>query len=99
MKTPAASRNAESTQQRLPRKRKSPTAGTEVENEHPSGSTENAPTAPEAMDGNPSTTAENAPIEINAQGDTVEDPIIIDESTNNSDSNSANEADKNPKNT
>ena len=46
------------------------------------------------MDANPSNTAENATIEIGTQGDTVEDPIIIDESTSNSDSDSAQEADK-----
>jgi len=99
MKTRAASRNTESAQQRLPVKRISPTADREAENEHPSGSTENAPTVPEAMDANPSATAENAPIEIDAQGGTVEDPIIINESTSNSNSDSAKKADNNPKNT
>jgi len=52
------------------------------------------PPAAEEMDANPSDTAENATIEIDAQGDTVEDPIIIYKSTSNSDSDSAQEADK-----
>jgi len=43
---------------------------------------------------NPSATAENATIEIDAQGDTVEDPIIINKATSNSDNDSADEADK-----
>ena len=39
-------------------------------------------------------TAENAAIEIDAQGDTVEDPIIINESTSSSDDDSKDAADK-----
>jgi len=35
MKTPAASRSTESTQQQLPAGKKSPTADTEAKNEHP----------------------------------------------------------------
>jgi len=46
------------------------------------------------MDTNPSDAAENATIEIDAQGDTIEDPFIIDESTSNSDNDSAHEAEK-----
>jgi len=46
------------------------------------------------MDANLSNTVENATIEIDTQGDTVEDPIILDESTSNSDSDSAQDADK-----
>jgi len=58
--------------------------------------TNNPPTAVEA-ETNPSETAQNATIaiiEIDVQGDTVEDPIVIDESTSNSDNDSADEADK-----
>ena len=46
------------------------------------------------MDANPSDTAENATIEIDAQGDIVEDPIIINESTSNSDNDLAHKAEK-----
>jgi len=106
--TPADSHNAKKKHQQLPAKRKSPTADTEAKTDHPSGPTENAPTtivtentppAAEEMDANPSPMAENATIEIDAQGDTVEDPIIIDESTSNADSDSAQDADNNPKST
>jgi len=94
--------------QRLLAKRKSPTANTEAKTDHPSGPTENTPTTSlaentptedEEMDVNPSTTARNAPIKIEAQGDTVEDPIIINESTSNFDNNSEQDADNNPKST
>jgi len=91
-------RNAKGIHQQLPAKRKSPTADTEEKADRPSGPTENAPTndppAAEDMDANPSNAAENATIEIDAQGDTVKDPIIIDASTSNSDSDSAQDADK-----
>jgi len=46
------------------------------------------------MDANTSNTAENATIDIDARGDTVKDPIIIDEPTSNSDSDSAQDVDK-----
>jgi len=65
---------------------------------HPSGATETAPTkdppAAEEADANPSDTTENATIDIDAQGDTVEDPIIINESTSNSNNDSAGKAEK-----
>ena len=82
--------------QQLPAKRKSPTANTE--DNHPSNTAETATTndPPAAVEAetNPSDTAENATIEIDAQGDTVEDSIVIDESTSNSDNDLADEADK-----
>jgi len=56
--------------------------------------TTNDPLAAVEAKTNPSDTAENATIAIDAQGDTVEDPIVIDESTSNSDNDSADEADK-----
>lgn len=96
MGTPTAARTTQSTQQLLRAKRKSPPAETETENENTSGTTESAPTEAEEMDANTSGTAENAPIEINGCGNTVEDPIIIDDSDSNSDSNSEKEADNNP---
>jgi len=90
------SNNAKRIHQQLPAKRKSPTANTE--GTHPSGATETAPSnyppAVEEVDANPSDTTENATTEIEAQGDTVEDPIIIDESTSNSNNVSAHEAEK-----
>jgi len=89
-------RNAKRIQQPLSAKRKAPTANTEEK--HPSGAPETAPTneapAAEEVEANPFNTAENATIEIDAQGDTVEDPIIIDESMSNSDNDSAHKADK-----
>jgi len=89
-------RNAKTIQQQLPAKRKLPTANTEEK--HPSGATETAPTkdppAAEEADANPSDTTENATIDIDAQGDTVEDPIIINESTSNSNNDSAGKAEK-----
>jgi len=51
------------------------------------------------MDANPSAAAENGAIETDAQGDTFEDPIIVEKSTSNFDSNSTKEADNNPKST
>jgi len=73
--------------QQLSAKRSSPTANTEENTYHPSVPTENAqtngPPAAEEMDANPSDTAENATIEIDGQGDTVEDPIIIMPTTAN----------------
>jgi len=88
-------RKAKGIQQQLPAKRKLPTANTE--DNHPLSATEpattNDPPAAEEADANQST-AENATIKIDAQGDTVEDPIIIDKSTSNSNNNSADEADK-----
>jgi len=82
--------------QQLPAKRKSPTANTE--DNHPSNmaetATTNDPPAAVEAETNPSVPAENSTIEIDAQGDTVEDPIVIDESTSNSDNDSADEADK-----
>jgi len=91
-----ASHKAKRIHQQLPAKPKSPAANTEER--HPSGATETVPTndppAAEEMEANPSETAENATIEIDAQGDTVEGPIIIDESTSNSDNDSAHEVDK-----
>jgi len=56
--------------------------------------TTNDPPAAVEAETNPSVPAENSTIEIDAQGDTVEDPIVIDESTSNSDNDSADEADK-----
>jgi len=89
-------RKANRIRPQLPAKRKAPTATSE--DTHPSSTTEavntNGPPATEAADLNPSDTAENATITIDAQGDTVEDPIVIDESTSNSDNDSADEADK-----
>jgi len=85
-----------------------PTANTEAKTDHPSGPTEKAPTtgatentplAVEEMDTNTSTTMENATIKIDTQGDTVEDPIVINESTSNSDSDSAQDAANNRKST
>mgnify|MGYP007080254168 CR=1 FL=1 len=87
----AAAAHAEPPPQQLPAKRKSPTAN--PEDNHPSNTAETTtthdPPAAVAADTNPSGTAENATIEIDAQGDTVEDPIVIDESTSNSDNDSA----------
>jgi len=89
-------RKANKLQQQLPAKRKAPTAN--AENTHPASTTEtvntNDPPEAEAADPNPSDTVENATITIDSQGDTVEDPIVIDESTSNSDNDSADEADK-----
>jgi len=89
-------RTANRIRQQLPAKRKSPTAN--AEDNHPSSATETAttnnPRAAVESETNPSDTAENATIEIDAQGDTVEDLIVIDESTSNSDNDSADEADK-----
>jgi len=89
-------RTANRIRQQLPAKRKSPTANTE--DNHPSSATETATTndPPAAVKAatNPSDTAENATIEIDAQGDTAEDPIVIDESTSNSNNDLADEADK-----
>jgi len=89
-------RTANRIRQQLPAKRKSPTANTE--DNHPSSATETATTndPPVAIEAetNPSDTAENATIEIDAQGDTVEDPIVIDESTSNTNNHLADEADK-----
>ena len=82
-------RDVKGIQQQLPAKRKAPTANTE--DNHPSSVTETATTV---ADANPSVTAENTTIAIDAQGDTVEDPIVINESTSNSDNDSADEADK-----
>jgi len=89
----AASRKVKQIQQQLPAKRKLPAANTQ---EHHTGATETSPTnsTPTAgeteanqseTEANPSVTAENATIEIDAQGDTVEDPIIIDKATSHSD--------------
>jgi len=80
----------------LPAKRKPPTANTE--DNHPLSTTKNAtttetPTAVEA-ETNPSETAQNTTIEIDAQVNTVEDHIVINKSTSNSDNDSADEADK-----
>ena len=79
------SHHAKRIHQQLPAKRKSSTVNTE--GKHPSGATGTAPTndpaAAEEMDANPSDTAENATIEIDGQGDTVEDPIIIMPTTAN----------------
>jgi len=87
----AAAAHAEPPPQQLPAKRKPPTAN--PENNHPSNRAETAtthdPPAAVAAETNPSDTAENTTIEIDAQGDAVEDPIIIDESTSNSDNDSA----------
>jgi len=89
-------RKANGIRQQLPPKRKVPTAN--AEDTHPSSTTEavntNDPPAAEAADPNPSDATENATIAIDAQGDTAEDPIVIDESTSNSDNDSADEADK-----
>jgi len=89
-------RKAKRIRKQLPAKRKLPTAN--AEDTHPSSTTEtvntNDPPAAEAADPNPSDTEENATITIDAQGDTVGDPIVIDESTSNSDNGSADEADK-----
>jgi len=87
--TKDADRDVKGIQQQLPAKRKAPTAN--AEDNHPSSVTEIATTV---ADANPSDTAENATIASDAQGDTVEDPIVIDESTSNSDNDSADEADK-----
>jgi len=90
------SHHAKRIHQQLPAKRKLATANTE--GKHPSGATETTPTnnppAAEEMDATPSDTAENVTIEIDAQGDTVEDPIIIDKSTSNSNNVWAQEAEK-----
>jgi len=56
----------------------------------------NDPPAAEAADPDPSDAAENTTMEIKAQGDTAEDPIIINESTSNYDNDSAHEAKKSP---
>jgi len=102
--TPDDSRKAKKKHEQLPAKNKSPTANTETKTDYSSGPTENAPTtvvtentppAAEEMDANPLPPAENATIKIDTQGDTVEDPIVIDESTSNSDSDSAQDADNN----
>jgi len=89
-------RKANRIRQQLPAKRKALTANTE--DTHPSSTTEtvntNDPPAAEAADPNPSDTMEKATIAIDAQGDTVEDPIVIDKSTRNYDNDSADEADK-----
>jgi len=82
--------------QQLPATRKSPTANTE-DNHPPSAMetvTTNVPPAAVEAETNASDTAENATIVIDAQGNTVEDPIVIDESTSNSDNDSADEAAK-----
>jgi len=89
-------RKANRIRPQLPAKRKAPTATSE--DTHPSSTTEavntNDPPPTKAADLNPSDTAENATIAIDAQGDTVEDPIVIDKSTSNSNNDSADEADK-----
>jgi len=98
----AASRKVKKIQQQLPAKRKLPAANTQ---DHHTGATETSPTTSTPAAGetetnqseteaNPSATADNATLEIDAQGDTVEDPIIMDEATSNSDNDSADEADK-----
>jgi len=97
----AASLKVKQIQQQLPAKRKLPAANTQ---EHHAGETETSPTNRTPTAGgtetnqsettaNSSATAVNATIEIDAQGDTVEDPIIIDEATSNSDHDSEDEAD------
>jgi len=64
-----------------PSTRKSPTVNTEETTAHPTGPTKNVPMndapAADEMDANPSDAAENATIEVDTQGDTAEDPIII----------------------
>jgi len=86
-------RKAKRIRQQPPAKTKASTAN--AEDTHPSSTTEtvntNDPPAAEAADPNPSDAAENATIKIDAQGDTSEDPIIIDESASND---SAEDADK-----
>jgi len=88
--------DAKRIQQQLPAKRKSPTA--KMEENHSSGATETTPTndapAAEEVEANPSNTAKHATIETDAQGDTVEDSIIIDESTSNLDNDLVHEADR-----
>ena len=97
----AASRKVKKIQQQLPSKRKRPAANTQ---EHHAGATETSQTNSTPTAGgtetnqsestaNSSAPAVNATIEIDAQGDTVEDPIIIDEATSNSDHDSEEEAD------
>ena len=85
-------RKANRIPQQLPAKRKAPAAN--AEDTHPASTTvtvnTNDPPAVETED-NPSDTAENATIDIDAQGDTAEDPIVINESTSNSDSDLADE--------
>jgi len=98
----AASRKVKKIEQQLPAKRKLPAANTQ---EHHTGATETPPTNSTQAAGetvanqsetevNPPATAENATIAIDAQGNTVEDPIIVDEATSHSDNDSADEADK-----
>jgi len=97
----AATLKVKQIQQQLPAKRKLPAANTQ---EHHTGATETSTTnsTPTAggtetnqleTEATSSATAVNATIEIDAQGDTVEDPIIIDEATSNSDHDSEEEAD------
>jgi len=82
--------------QQLPAKRKSPTAN--AEGNHPSNNSETAttndPPAAAEAETNTSNTEENATIVIDDQGDTAEDPIVIAESTSNSDNDSADEGAK-----
>jgi len=97
----AASLKVKQIQQQLPAKRKLPAANTE---EHHAGNPETSPTNStptaggtetnqSATTANSSATTVTATIEIDAQGDTVEDPIIVDAATSNSDHDSEDEAD------